>query len=73
MVTVVVGRDGNLVREFTGSDWPVEDVLKALREARQPPAEAGPLLRSQSDQRIDGRGAESRTDTGEQPRDSESQ
>ena len=33
MVTVVVGADGKIVREFSGSDWLPEDALAALREA----------------------------------------
>jgi len=32
MVTIVVGRDGNLVQEFPGNDWLTDDVLKALQQ-----------------------------------------
>jgi cytochrome oxidase Cu insertion factor (SCO1/SenC/PrrC family) len=38
LVTVVIGADGRLVREFSGNDWSVDEALAAMREgaARTP-------------------------------------
>lgn len=41
MVTVVIGPDGTLVREISGSDWEVAEALEGMREAAGGPARSG--------------------------------
>lgn len=41
MVTVVIGPDGTLAREISGSDWDVAEALEGMREAAGLPARSG--------------------------------